>query len=192
MTTTFASRHPGAVEWAQEQGLLGEGSRIVADYDPETVQPGQIVIGTLPAQLAARFCERGGRYQHLTLDLSPELRGKELDAASMRACNARLEEFFIQRASVMPAGSRKLTHLCIVSDQSLQNLLPTRVAGMVPDRCVLLVSAEMKRKGAKMRLRHALAQSGLKQIDLVDDVAEWSLVADRSDPSAPQTDRPRR
>jgi len=177
LSTTFVTRHQGAVTWAREEGLLGEDTRIVADYDPETAQPGEIVIGTLPAQLAARICERGGRYRHLTLELRPELRGKELDATDMRSCNARLEEFFIQRASVMPARSRKLTHLCIVSDQSLQNLLPTRMAGMAPDRCVLLVSAEMKRKGAEKRLRHALEQSGLKQIDVIDDVPDHDVTA---------------
>lgn len=175
MTTTFVTRHQGAIDWAREEGLLEEDSRIAADYDPETAQPGEIVIGTLPAQLAARICERGGRYQHLTLDLGPELRGKELSAAEMRTCNARVEEFFIQRASAMPARSRKLTHLCIVSDQSLQNLLPTRVEDMAPDRCVLLVSTEMKRKGAEKRLRHALAQSGLKQIDLIDDAPDHDV-----------------
>ena len=79
MSTTFVTRHQGAVTWAREEGLLGEDTRIVADYDPETAQPGEIVIGTLPAQLAARICERGGRYRHLTLELRPELRGKELD-----------------------------------------------------------------------------------------------------------------
>lgn len=177
MTTTFVTRHQGAIDWAREEGLLEDGSRIVADYDPEATRAGEIVIGTLPAQLAAQICERGGRYQHLTLDLGPDLRGKELSAAEMRACNARVEEFFIQRASAMPMRSRKLTHLCIVSDQSLQNLLPTRVEGMVPDHCVLLVSTEMKRKGAEKRLRHALEQSGLKKIDLVDDAPDHDVAA---------------
>lgn len=100
LSTTFVSRHPGAIDWAREEGLLHDEARIVADFDPETTAAGDLVIGTLPAQVAARICEHGGRYQHLSLDLSPELRGKELSAADMRACNARLEEFFIQRASV--------------------------------------------------------------------------------------------
>lgn len=177
MTTTFVSRHQGAIDWANEEGLLPEGSRIVNDYDPESAKAGEIVIGTLPAQLAARICERGARYQHLTLDLTSELRGKELSAADMRACNARLEEFFIQRASVNVGRSRKLTHLCIVSDQSLQNVLPTRAESMLADRCVLLVSAEMKLKGADKRLRHALEQSGCKRIDCVEGVPDHDVSA---------------
>ena len=62
MTTTFVSRHQGAIDWANQEGLLPEDSRIVTDYDPESAQAGEIVIGTLPAQLAARICERGARY----------------------------------------------------------------------------------------------------------------------------------
>lgn len=177
MTTTFVTRHSGAIDWAREEGLLPEGACIVTDYDPETTQPGDLVIGTLPAQLAARIGERGGRYQHLTLDLTPELRGKELSPAEMRACNARLEEFFIQRATVAATKTRRITHLCLVSDQSLQNLLPTRVAGFVPDRCVLLASAEMKRKGADKRLRHAIEQGGCKHIEISDDIPDHDIGA---------------
>ena len=31
MTTTFVTRHQGAIDWAREEGLLEEGSRIAAD-----------------------------------------------------------------------------------------------------------------------------------------------------------------
>lgn len=177
MTTYFITRHPGAIEWAREDGLIAPDVHILADFDPETTAAGDVVIGTLPAQLAARICERGGRYQHLTLNLTPELRGQELSAADMRGCNARLEEFFIQRATVPPTPARKITHLCVVSDQSLQNLLPARVEGYKPDRCVLLVSAEMKRKGADKRLRHAFEQSGCKHIETLDDAPDHTIDA---------------
>jgi putative CRISPR-associated protein (TIGR02620 family) len=175
LTTTFVSRHSGAIEWIREERYLPEDASIVTDYDPETTAPGDLVIGTLPAQLAARVCERGGRYQHLTLDLTPELRGKELSAADMRACNARLEEFFIQRSTVQASKTRKITHLCLVSDQSLQNLLPTRSAEIKPDRCVLLVSAEMKRKSADKRLHHALTTAGCPRVETADDAPDHDL-----------------
>lgn len=177
MTTTFVSRHAGAIDWAREEGHLAEGAKIVADFDPDTTAAGDLVIGTLPAQIAARICEHGGRYQHLTLDLTHELRGRELTAAEMRACNARLEEFFIQRASVSPNKARRVTQLCVVSDQSLQNLLPARVEGFVPDRCILLVSAEMKRKGADKRLRHALELAGCKRIETLYDTPDHDMAA---------------
>ena len=95
MTTFFVSRHPGAADWAREQGLAVD--RAVAHLDPAQVQAGDVVVGTLPVNLAAEVCARGGRYLHLSLDLPAEWRGRELGAADMRACGARLEEYRVQR-----------------------------------------------------------------------------------------------
>jgi len=91
MTTLFVSRHPGALEWATGEGFAVD--RQVAHLDSTTIQPGDVVIGTLPVNLAARVCERGGRYLHLSLELPPERRGRELSAADLRQYGARLEEF---------------------------------------------------------------------------------------------------
>ncbi len=98
MTTLFVSRHPGALEWAAEEGIAVDA--LLAHLDPETIQTGDIVIGTLPIHLAARVCERGGRYLHLSLELPPDWRGRELSAADLRWCGARLEEFKV--TSVWP------------------------------------------------------------------------------------------
>jgi putative CRISPR-associated protein (TIGR02620 family) len=164
LTTTFVTRHQGAIDWAREEGLLEEGSRIAADYDPETAQPGEIVIGTLPAQLAARICERGGRYQHLTLDLSPELRGKELSAAEMRACNARLEEFHIQRSTVRTASGDGIMHVCIASDQTLQNLIPALTPELKATRIIILASERMRHSAE--RLQHGVQTAGMPQANI--------------------------
>ncbi|MDS4029342.1 MAG: CRISPR-associated protein Csx16 [Candidatus Contendobacter sp.] len=91
MTTFFVSRHPGAREWAAAEGVAVDAA--IAHLDPETVQPGDVVIGTLPIHLAARVCQRGGRYLHLSLELPPEWRGRELAAADLRRFGARLEEY---------------------------------------------------------------------------------------------------
>lgn len=91
MTTLFVSRHPGALGWAAEEGIAVDV--LLAHLDAETIQPGDIVIGTLPIHLAARVCERGGRYLHLSLELPPDWRGRELSAAELRQCGARLEEY---------------------------------------------------------------------------------------------------
>jgi len=91
LTTLFISRHPGARDWAAEEGVTVDA--VIAHLDPETIQPGDAVIGTLPMHLAARVCERGGRYLHLSLELPPEWRGRELSAADLRQCGARLEEY---------------------------------------------------------------------------------------------------
>ena len=91
MTTLFVSRHPGALDWAAEEGVTVDV--LLAHLDPETIQPGDVVIGTLPIHLAARVCERGGRYLHLSLELPPDWRGRELTAADLRRFEARLEEY---------------------------------------------------------------------------------------------------
>ena len=91
MTTHFVSRHPGALDWAAGEGVVVD--QVVAHLDPETVQPGDVVIGTLPIHLAARVCQRGGRYLHLSLELPPDWRGRELSAADLRRFGARLEEY---------------------------------------------------------------------------------------------------
>ena len=95
MTTFFVSRHPGATDWARGQGLAVD--RAVAHLDPAEVRAGDLVIGTLPVNLAADVCARGGRYLHLTLDLPAAWRGRELSAADMRACGARIEEYQVRR-----------------------------------------------------------------------------------------------
>ena len=95
MTTFFVSRHPGAADWLREQGLVVD--RRVAHLDPAEVGPGDTVIGTLPVHLAAAVCARGARYLHLTLDLPPDWRGRELSAADMAACGTRLEEYRVKK-----------------------------------------------------------------------------------------------
>ncbi|MDG4605661.1 MAG: CRISPR-associated protein Csx16 [Candidatus Contendobacter sp.] len=91
MTTLFISRHPGAREWAAEEGIVVDA--VIAHLDVETIRPGDMVFGTLPVHLAARVCERGGRYLHLSLELPPDWRGWELSAADLRRFGARIEEY---------------------------------------------------------------------------------------------------
>lgn len=97
MTAYFVTRHPGARDWAAEEGLTVEC--VLAHLDPAIIGPGDLVIGSLPVNLAAEVCARGGRYLHLSLDLPPELRGRELSAEQMRACGARVEDYQVSRRS---------------------------------------------------------------------------------------------
>ena len=96
MTTYFISRHPGARAWAAQEGIAVD--QVIDHLDPATIQPGDTLIGTLPVNLAAAVCARGGRYLHLSLELPAALRGHELSAEQMRAYGARIEEFRVQRA----------------------------------------------------------------------------------------------
>lgn len=95
MTTYFITRHPGAMQWARESGMAVDVQ--LAHLDTSAVQPGDNVIGTLPASLAAEVCAHGGRYFHLVLDIPAEARGRELSAEDMRTFNARIEEYKIER-----------------------------------------------------------------------------------------------
>lgn len=91
MTTFFVTRHPGARLWAAEQGITVDA--IVAHLDPAMLQPGDVVLGTLPVHLAAQVCARGSRYLHLSITIPADRRGTELSADDMRAFGARLEEY---------------------------------------------------------------------------------------------------
>lgn len=94
MTTLFITRHPGAVDWAARQGIAAQP---MAHLDTSTIQPGDTVMGTLPVNLAAEVCARGGRYLHLTLNLPPEARGRDLSAEEMQRYGANLQEFIVKR-----------------------------------------------------------------------------------------------
>jgi CRISPR-associated protein Csx16 len=95
MSIYFVTRHPGARTWAAEEGLSVD--QVIDHLDPAIIQPGDLLIGSLPVNLAAEVCARGGRYLHLSLDLPPALRGRELSAAQMRECGARVEEYGVRR-----------------------------------------------------------------------------------------------
>lgn len=96
MATWFITRHPGARRWAEEEGFAVD--RLAGHLDPEDIRPGDRVLGTLPVNLAAEVCARGGRYFHLSLDLPPEWRGRELGPEDMRRFGARLSEFRVVEA----------------------------------------------------------------------------------------------
>jgi CRISPR-associated protein Csx16 len=95
MTTYFVTRHLGAREWARQRGITVDN--LVDHLDMAQVKDGDVVIGTLPVNLVAEVCARGGRYLHLSLDLPPEMRGKELSAENMERLGARIEEYRVNR-----------------------------------------------------------------------------------------------
>ncbi len=95
MTCWLVSRHRGAIEWIKQQGVAID--RQVEHLDITQVKAGDSVIGTLPIQLAAQVCQLGARYLHLSVQLPFELRGKELDCATLKRLGASLEEFKVSR-----------------------------------------------------------------------------------------------
>lgn len=95
MTTTLITRHPGAIEWAARQGLTVD--KQIAHLDPADIRPGDVVVGTLPVNLAAEVCARGGRFFNLSLDVPSEARGRELSADDLERFGARLEEYTVKK-----------------------------------------------------------------------------------------------
>lgn len=88
----FVSRHPGAVEWAARHGI--QGAVLISHFDPESVESGDDVIGTLPINIVAEVNRLGGTYQHLSMDLPADARGRELTADEMEQYGARLETYY--------------------------------------------------------------------------------------------------
>ena len=93
MSTWFVSRHPGAQQWAADEGFAID--HLTPHLNPADILPGDVVIGSLPVSLAAAVCARGGRYLHLVITLPAAMRGRELSADDMRRLGATLQEFRI-------------------------------------------------------------------------------------------------
>ena len=94
MTTFLATRHPGAIEWATRQGFSDVHQVTHITDLEEMVEPGDMVIGTLPISLVAEVNRLGGTYQQLSMNLPAEARGKELTADDMDRYGARLKTYY--------------------------------------------------------------------------------------------------
>jgi CRISPR-associated protein Csx16 len=92
------TRHKGAAEWIRARFPNVE---VVDHLTPEQVGPGDIVIGTLPVNLAAAVIAQGADFQHLSLDLPAEARGRELTAEIMDQYGARIERYDVWPARVV-------------------------------------------------------------------------------------------
>ena len=94
MTTYFVTAHPGAVEWARQEGI---DATPLAHLDPARLCSGDTVIGNLPVHVVAAICARGSRYLHLCLDVPEGSRRRELTAEEMVRFGARVEEYEVRR-----------------------------------------------------------------------------------------------
>jgi CRISPR-associated protein Csx16 len=89
--TWFVSRHPGAVTWAEREGIVID--HWVSHLQLNQLRSGDTVIGTLPIHLVARLSAAGVRYRHLSIEIPAEWRGRELSADELAQCGARLETY---------------------------------------------------------------------------------------------------
>jgi CRISPR-associated protein Csx16 len=81
MTIFFVSRHSGALSWIRRHGIAFDHH--ASHLDMDDVHPGDVVIGSLPVNLAAEVCARGAIYKHLSIKLEAADRGRELSAEEM-------------------------------------------------------------------------------------------------------------
>lgn len=131
MTTWLVTRHKGAEEWASMAGVCPDAGCVVGCLEPQRVAAGDLVVGTLPINIAAEIVAKGARYLHLSLNVPPEARGQELSPDDMRKYGACLEEYDIRKSNDYPGTTapkewdeRPLVMICIASEQTLPNLLP--------------------------------------------------------------------
>lgn len=98
MTTFLVTRHAATRGWIANRGY--QEARVVPHLTAELIAAltqGDVVIGTLPIQLIAEVGERGARYVHLSIDMTPDMRGVELTEADIDRLGGRLEEFKVSR-----------------------------------------------------------------------------------------------
>ena len=178
MITWFVTRHPSAVTWAHQHGIVaapseGGSERIVDTIDPADVSLGDTVIGTLPVHLAAEICARGGRYLHIVMTVPTQRRGGELTPDEMDAFGATCREFLVfgspamsvvQTPESLPAPGQG-SHVCLVSDQYMANLLP--ILKRRPARVELVCTPEMLAPGRGLdRLARSLQRYGYSEAQI--------------------------
>jgi len=96
MTVYFITRHLGAAAWAVQNHVHFD-LHLTHLNDIETLRQNDMVIGTLPMNIVAILNRKGVRYIHLSLQIPAELRGMELTAQQLDACQAALEEFEVKQ-----------------------------------------------------------------------------------------------
>ena len=168
--TYFVTRHTGAIEWAKTAGF--QDAQLVVHFDPAVVEAGDTVIGTLPVHLIAAVNARGGVYYHLTMDLPPEARGKELTAEEMvhyGACIAKYTAF---------AGDEVMARLEVGSwdTEAGEYILHDEI----PDRCKMEIKANFQ--GCTVHLASKTAKNQEVYIEHLGDSDQWRInVADEFD-----------
>jgi putative CRISPR-associated protein (TIGR02620 family) len=170
MTTWLISRHEGAAAWAKAKGLIDDSAKLVADLKLATLQPDDVVIGNLPAHLAAEVCELGAHYHHLKIDLEMTQRGMELSRDELERAGASIVPYRVEATPSLRGPRGKVLQVCVVSGEGLPNYLPMQVEGLKPNVVVLLASGVMARKADT--LARAMEQTRLSKptirVDLPD------------------------
>jgi len=111
MTTYLISRHPASIQWIEQQGIHID--KQLTHLTPEhlkKLQPQDIIIGTLPIQIVAQINQIGAHYYHLTLNIPPEYRGKELTLSHLKKFNATLIEYQAKKIQTITPEKQNTDH----------------------------------------------------------------------------------
>jgi len=102
--TIVVTRHPALVALLRERGLIGEDVSVLQHVTSEDVQ-GKHVIGVLPLSLAALAAS----ITEVPLNLSPELRGKEIDLETLRKVAGEAVTYKVTVIPAIPAPAKEET-----------------------------------------------------------------------------------
>lgn len=97
----IVSRHPGAQAWLLEQGYIGTP---IAHLDLKIIEPGQIVIGTLPIQMVVELTQKQIEYWHLSITVPECWRGIELTLEQMLTCQPKIQKITARLANDLEQG----------------------------------------------------------------------------------------
>lgn len=103
MKTLIVTRHLGAKEWLERQGLTIDEWKTHLTLDE--LESGDRIIGSLPVQMVAKLSERGVHYIHLSMEVPESLRGIELSVEQMEQCNVQLERISAVSHGEWPASA---------------------------------------------------------------------------------------
>ena len=92
MAVILVSRHKGAIEWIQNHAPFTVTEHVL-HLDPEQVQSGDIIIGTLPINMVATITNKGAIYWHIAMPMQYSQRGHELSYDDMIHLNVKLERY---------------------------------------------------------------------------------------------------
>ena len=101
----LVSRHPGAQQWLQQQGIVPD--QVSAHIDPNDLHDNDIVIGTLPMHIAAAVDARGIEFFNLVLEVPATMRGRELNSDELQQCKPALRRYRVQDVGAFPAARKQ-------------------------------------------------------------------------------------
>jgi CRISPR-associated protein Csx16 len=99
--TFVVTRHVGALEWIESQGIQID-EYLTHVSNTQTFTHGDVVIGALPLHLIAELNQMGVTYLNFSINVDAAHRGMELSAVELLKFNPRLEYFEVTKSVLRP------------------------------------------------------------------------------------------